>query len=164
MKRLFALGLALMMSLALCACSGEIAKVGGALGGSSPYVGKYLCTSVVMEEVELGGDGEYLDLMNGGKCSFFLYDSPDDGTWSVEGETLTITVPYADMDLTAAGLIQDGIITMTIPELNNATLTFQKEGLEEEQTAAADEEAGAPAEEAPAEADAGETAPAETAE
>lgn len=180
MKKLLVLTLALMLALTLCACgSGEKAAA------DDPNVGKYLCTSVVMEGMELGADGEYLDLQADGVCEFYFYESPDSGTWSLDGETLTMTVPYADMDLNATGTLKDGVITMTIPELGDATMTFQLEGIEEaapaeeeapaegteeaapaeEETPAEETEEAAPAEEAPAEETteeaAAETAPAE---
>ena len=151
MKKLLVLGMTLLLALALCACGGAEAEP------DDPNVGLYECTSVVMESVELGADGEYLDLQNDGKCAFFFYEDPDNGTWTLDGENLSINIPYSDMELNATGTLKDGVIVMTIPELGNATMTFQKESTEE---ATAEE---APAEEAPAEEAPAEEAPAEEA-
>ena len=155
MKKVLALGLAVLMALALCACGGEEPAV-----TADPNAGRYLCTSVLLEGMELGADGEYLELQNGGVCTFFFYETPADGTWSLDGEALTITVPYSDMELNAAGTLKDGVITMTVPEMGDATLTFQMEGTITETAETVTEEA--PAEETPAEAPAEET-PAEEA-
>ena len=48
MKRLSALFLALLMALSLCACG----------GGVDPALGKYNCTSIVMNDINLDGSGE----------------------------------------------------------------------------------------------------------
>ena len=156
MKKLFVLGMALLLALALCACGSAEAEP------DDPNVGLYECTSVVMESVELGAEGEYLDLKNGGECDFFFFKNIYEGTWSLDGENLSITIPDSDMELNAAGTLKDGVIVVTIPELHNSTMTFQKETAEEAPAEEALTEE-APAEEVPAEEALTEEAPAEEA-
>ncbi len=123
MKKLCALALVLALGLCLAAC-------GGGSSEPDPNLGKYNCVSVEYDGVDLGSDGEWLELRENGECSLFLIESPDDGTWELNGTDLTVTIPYSDGDVTLTGTLAGGIATLDIEDL---LCTFVQEGSEAEE-------------------------------
>ncbi len=123
MKKLCALALVLALALCLAAC-------GGGSSEPDPNLGKYNCVSVEYDGVDLGSDGEWLELRENGECSLFLIESPDDGTWEMNGTDLTVTIPYSDGEVTLTGTLAGGIATLDIEDL---LCTFVQEGSEAEE-------------------------------
>ncbi|MBR2667582.1 MAG: hypothetical protein IKD96_05450 [Oscillospiraceae bacterium] len=122
MKKLCALALVLALALCLAACGGG--------GQPDPNLGKYNCVSVEYDGEDLGSDGEWLELRENGECSLFLIDSPDDGTWKLNGSDLTLTFSFDDGDVTLTGTLAGGIATLDIEDL---ICTFVQEGSEAEE-------------------------------
>jgi hypothetical protein len=87
---------------------------------NSDLYGKYVATSVLFDGDEAGANGEYLELSSGGKAVLYLYDKPDDGTWTSSGDTLKLNI----MGTTLTGTIKDNSITMKIND--DATCVFTK--------------------------------------
>ncbi len=126
MKKLCALALVLVLALCLAACGS------GGGSGSEPdlNLGKYNCVSVEYEGEDLGSDGEWLELRENGECSLFLIESPDDGTWELNGTDLTLTFSFPDGEVALTGTLAGGIATLDIEDL---ICTFVQEGSEAEE-------------------------------
>lgn len=100
MKRLSALFLALLLALALCACGG---------GAEEPALGKYNCTSIVMNDINMDGSGEWLELKEGGKASVYMAGESRSAEYTLEDNALTITI---DGQQVATGTLDNGVLTM----------------------------------------------------
>lgn len=117
MKRLSALFLALLMALSLCACGGS--------GEDTAALGKYNCTSISMNDIDLEGNGEWLELQDGGKVALYVGGETHSGTFTLEENTLSMTI---DGQEAGSGTLENGVLTM---DILGATCVFQQETAEE---------------------------------
>ena len=115
MKRLSALFLALLMALSLCACG----------GGADPALGKYNCTSIVMNDIDLGSSGEWLELKDGGKASVYMGGETRSADYTLEENALTMTIDGQEV---GTGTLDNGVLTLEFLDL---TFVFEREAAEE---------------------------------
>lgn len=115
MKRLSALFLALLMALSLCACG----------GGVDPALGKYNCTSIVMNDINLDGSGEWLELKDGGKASVYMGGETRSADYTLEENALTMTIDGQEV---GTGTLDNGVLTLEFLDL---TFVFEREAAEE---------------------------------
>lgn len=115
MKRLSALFLALLMALSLCACG----------GGADPALGKYNCTSIVMNDINLDGSGEWLELKDGGKASVYMGGETRNADYTLEENTLTMTIDGQEV---GTGTLDNGVLTL---DFLGMTCVFEQEAAEE---------------------------------
>ena len=104
MKKLFALMMALIMTLCLCACGGG----GGDAAAEDPNLGMYTCVGTSISGMDMGVDGEWIELKSGGKVDVFLLGVEVDGTYTLEGEAITFELDGE----TAGGTLVDGVMTI----------------------------------------------------
>ena len=110
--------LAVVLAALLFSCVG---------GGDSddPNLGLYNGVSCSYAGMELGAEGEWVELKSGGKAKFLLMGDEFSGKWELEGEDLTVT-QGGD---TYYGTISNGILTL---DLEGVIYTFEKEITAEE--------------------------------
>ena len=117
MKKIIAFLLAMAMLLALAACgSSEPDPNAGIYYGT---VGTYSGFSMPVEKLFEGGCS--LELKNGGKGVITLGADPYNVKWSLEGETITVTLQGED----SIGTLKDGVIDIEFLGLG-LSLTFEK--------------------------------------
>lgn len=116
MKRVSALFLALLMTLALCACGGSL---------NSSALGKYHCTSIIMNDVHLEGSGEWLELKEDGKASLYMSGETRSTEYTLEDSTLTMTI---DGQQVGTGTLKKGVLTL---EILGTTCVFEQESDQE---------------------------------
>ena len=121
MKKTIALLLGLILSVSL------LAGCGG--GGSAAPTGKYFMTAMELEgedifalytEMGLSADNLYIELLSGGKCKISMMDETGEGTFKVDGKTITIS---ADGEEAFAGAIEGNKITL---EEDGNKMVFEK--------------------------------------
>ncbi len=89
-------------------------------------LGKYGCTYISVMGMELSGDdlalmGEsWLELKDGGKCIMMLMDDEIEGTWSLSGKKITVTLDGEK----AKGSLEDGILELTL-EVDGETMELK---------------------------------------
>ena len=125
MKRILAIALAALLLMAVLAACG---------GGDGKYLGKYQLSKVSSEgesytveefadlmgmEVDEVKNMMYIELKSGGKGTFNLDDEPQEVTWKVDGEKLTLTADGETVD----GTIKNDVITLGLDE---ETVEFTK--------------------------------------
>ena len=117
MKKIIALLLTLAMLLSLAACgSSEPDPNAGIYYGT---VGTYSGFSMPVEKLFEGGCS--LELKNGGKGVITLGEDPYNVKWSLEGETITVTLQGEE----SVGTLKDGVIDIEFLGLG-LSLTFVK--------------------------------------
>lgn len=114
MKRLSALFLALLMALSLCACG----------GGADSALGKYTCTSIVMNDIDLGSSGEWLELKDDGKASVYMGGETHSAEYTLEENVLTMTIDGQEV---GTGTLENGVLTL---EYLGMTCVFEQEAAE----------------------------------
>ncbi|MCF0123581.1 MAG: hypothetical protein HUJ67_05670 [Ruminiclostridium sp.] len=117
--------LALCLALCLCACgdTGERAQPGNShTAPNDPNLGLYLCTSVKVDDMDVGAAGQWIQLEPQGKAILSLTDETDEGQWSLAGSSFTLTV--ADKTV-AAGTLDRGVLTL---DLLGAQCVFLRDG------------------------------------
>lgn len=112
MKQLSALFLALLMTLSLCACGGSKAD---------PNLGKYNCTSIVMNDVNLGSGDEWVELQAGGKASVYMSGETRNAEYTLEENALTMTIDGQEV---GSGTLENGVLTM---DFLGMTCVFEQE-------------------------------------
>jgi len=128
MKRALVIGLVLLLSISMLAgCSS------GGSGSDTALTGKYFI--VAMEDAEgndwfamfpemgMSADEFYIELKSGGKATFMLGaddgDGPTEGTYKIDGKTITITIDGEDV----VGTIEGNKITT---EIEGTKMVFEK--------------------------------------
>lgn len=112
MKRVSALFLALLMALSLCACGGS---------QDSAALGKYHCTSISMNGINMEGNGEWLELKEDGKASLYMSGETRSAEYALEESSLTVTI---DGQQVGAGTLDKGVLTL---DILGATCVFAQE-------------------------------------
>ncbi len=128
MKRITALCLVLILLLSLCAC-GTQAETEAPVPEETPVVvtddpnlGRYTCTSITMEGMDLGSDGQWLTLKANGEAILFLGGKADEAKWTLSGTDFTLTM---GSETVATGILADGTLTARLMGMD---CTFVKEG------------------------------------
>ena len=105
MKKLAAILLALAMLFTLAAC-------GEKDNDSDPNLGRYEGTTiegmgVTMNFSDIYEGENYVELKSGGKCVMTLEGDAAEGTWTLNGENITITIEGID----STGTLKDGTLS-----------------------------------------------------
>ena len=103
MKRLFALFMALTMVLSLAACGEK----------DHPNAGIYNAVSCEALGVELGCEGEWLELKGNGKGTIFLMGEEYKCSWTLEGENFVLKNRGDEFH----GTLRNGIITLDFEDM-----------------------------------------------
>lgn len=121
MKKRIAILLTIVMMLSLAACGG---------GEPDPNAGKYQGISakalgMTMDMSEVYPGETWVELKSGGKGNIMLDGEEFPMKWTLDGETITITIDGVD----SVGILADGVITVE-PMNMGVEMTFLKEGAE----------------------------------
>lgn len=120
MKKLLAVVLTLVVVFSFSACGGG--SSGGSSGDSAPVEGKYVCTSIVMLDEEIGADDSYFELKEDGSGIYQSAGIELDASWEMDGENITIkTEMFED---TYSGTLKDGVMIL---DMGGSTCTYEKE-------------------------------------
>ena len=130
MKRSIALLLAISLLASLCACGGQPQEppedpapaVSAPEVTEDPNLGHYTCTAVTLDGMDLGADGQWLELQPEGKALLFLGGEADEARWTLSGTTFTLTM---GSETVATGTLADGTLTA---DLMGMACTFEKSG------------------------------------
>ena len=92
------------------------------IGGSDddPNLGLYNGVSCVYSGLELGAEGEWIELKSGGKLSVMLMGDEYSGRWELDGEDLTMT----QAGDTYYGTLKDGVLVL---DMGGIIYTYEKE-------------------------------------
>ena len=131
MKKLAAILLALAMLFTLAAC-------GEKDNDSDPNLGRYEGTTiegmgVTMNFSDIYEGENYVELKSGGKCVMTLEGDAAEGTWTLNGENITITIEGID----STGTLKDGTLVVDFMEMG-MPMTFVKGGASAPKTSTAD--------------------------
>ena len=134
MKKIIAILLTVAMLLSLTACGGKTAE--------DPNAGKYQGISakalgMTMTMSELYSGETWVELKSGGKGTIMLDGDDYPLKWTLDGETITITVEGVD----SVGMLADGVITVDLMNMG-VEMTFLKEGAQMPAPKAAYNDAG----------------------
>lgn len=128
MKRMTTLCLVLVLLFSLCACGGqtqEPPEEPPVEVQTDPNLGRYLCTAVTLDGVDLGPSGQWLELDPGGKALLFLGSEADEAQWTLNGTAFTLTM---GSETVATGTLAEGTLTA---KLMGMDCTFIKEATQE---------------------------------
>ena len=90
-----------------------------------PNLGLYNAVSSTYGGFEMSAEGEWIELMSGGKMKINLMGDEYSGTWELEESELTVT----QAGDTYYGTLEDGVIVL---DLAGLTYTYEKEGTEQD--------------------------------
>ena len=128
MKKCTAFCLTLLLLLVLCSCGGqpqepvpETNEPPVTVTGD-PNLGRYLCTAVAMDGMDLGTDGQWLTLKEGGEAILYLGGEADEAKWTLSGTSFTLTM---GSETVATGTLAEGTLTAN---LMGMSCVFVKEG------------------------------------
>ena len=129
MKRLIAFCLSLCLLFSLCACgqaqeTTEAPEPQAAAATDDPDLGRYICTAVTMDGMDLGPDGQWLELMPEGKALLCLGGEAEAGKWTLSGTAITLTL---GSETVATGTLTNGTLTV---KLLGMDCTFVKDSAE----------------------------------
>ena len=88
---------------------------------NDPNLGLYNAVSCTYSGIELGTDGEWLELRSGGKMTIKLMGEEYDAKWELEGDRITVT----DHSGSFYGTLRDGKLTL---DLEGLIYIYEKEG------------------------------------
>lgn len=99
------------------------AVIAGNMGSSADkaVLGRYEGVSCVSEGIELGADGEWIELKSVGKTEIHILDDTYYGTWKLDGENITITQDGDNYH----GTLRDQVLRIRFEQLD---YTFAMEG------------------------------------
>lgn len=123
MKKIAAALLALMMLFAFTACGGKGADV----------TGKYTCVSAIYSDGSGEPYGEWLELKNGGKGTYYNGSFEYDLEWKLDGEAFKGKVTFMGMEDPMEGTLKDGVIKVKYGDVD---MSFAKDGAQGAGTAA----------------------------
>ena len=84
--------------------------------------GAYGCTALSIQDLSLDPEGKWIRLDSDGSAGICLAGEEEPGTWSVTGETVTLTLDGED----TVGTLQDGVLEITLREMSG---TYVRGGL-----------------------------------
>ena len=128
MKRMTTLCLVLVLLFSLCACGGqpqEAPKEPPATVQTDPNLGRYTCTAVTLDGIDLGPDGQWLELEPNSKALLFLGSEADEAQWTLNGTAFTLTM---GSETVATGTLAEGTLTA---KLMGMDCTFIKDAPQE---------------------------------
>ena len=137
-----------------------VALFGGGSGDKNdPNLGRYNGISCTYAGMELGAEGEWIELKSGGKLTMMLMGEEYSGKWKLDGENLTVT----QAGDTYYGTLSENVLTL---DLSEVIYVYLKDGAvlpEETQATEAPEATTVPPETEPAVTEPAQTeAPVET--
>ena len=98
-----------------------VSCIGGG-NADDPNLGVYNATSCVAVGMELGADGEWIELKAKGKVDMLLLGSEYSGKWKLDGENFVLTQAGTDY----SGTLKNGVLTL---DFAGMVYTFVKEGV-----------------------------------
>lgn len=131
MKGISQLCLMLVLLLSLCACGIQEESPPPALESpavtipADPNLGRYLCTSAVLDGIDLGSDGQWLELNSDGEALLYLGAEAEEATWTLNDAAFTLTIGREPV---AAGTLVNGTLTVNLMGMD---CIFVKETLPE---------------------------------
>lgn len=128
-KKPFLSVLTLVLSLTLCACGvsaepSEPMEAPVTAASNDPNLGTYTCTSVKMDDMDIGAEGQWIQLNAQGNAVIFLVDEPDEGQWSLNGSIFTLTITG---ETVGTGTLENGVLTL---DLMGTQCVFLRDGAE----------------------------------
>lgn len=129
-KRLLlpALALLLMSLLGLGACGGGTAEApvetASPTAAGDTSQGLYTCVSVKMDDMDIGAEGQWLQLSPRGQARIFLNQQPDPCQWTLNGTSFTLTMTGEKV---GTGTLKNGVLTL---DLMGTQCVFLKAGTE----------------------------------
>lgn len=106
--------LGFLLIVALAAVIG-IGMTGGSTGKADKAVlGRYEGVSCISEGLELGADEDWIELKSGGKTDIHIFDDTYRGTWTLDGENITITQDGDDY----CGTLRDQVLQIQFEHLD----------------------------------------------
>lgn len=119
--------LAALLALSLCACGSAPSETPAAAPAPAadpdPNLGRYLCTAVTVDGMDLGPEGQWILLKEDGLATVYLDREPDEGSWSLNGSLFSLSITG---DQVGTGILEDGIMTL---DLMGAHWVFLLEGV-----------------------------------
>ena len=98
-----------------------VAIFGGGGDKNDPNLGLYNGVSSTYEGMELGAEGEWIELKSGGKATLMLMGDEYSAKWKLDGENLTVTQAGDDY----YGTLKNGVLVL---DLSGVVYTYEKEG------------------------------------
>lgn len=95
--------------------------LGGKGGKDDPLLGRYEATSCVIGNVDVGADGEWIELKAKNKAEINIMGESFKGTWELDGEAFTFEQSGDKFE----GTLKNGVLTLDIEGMR---FTFEKEG------------------------------------
>lgn len=129
MKRLLPFCLVVILLVSLCACGEQpqdVPETPAVTVPNDPNLGRYTCTAVTMDGMDLGADGQWLTLNENGAAVLFLVGEPDEAKWTLNGTNFTLTM---GRETVAEGTLTQGTLTV---KLMGMDCTFVKEDVSQE--------------------------------
>ena len=99
MKKWISLLAAVILTMSLCACGGD------------SELGKYNCTSIVVNGMDLGAGEEWIELKEDGAAVLFIQNETHAATYTLDGKA--ISVSWAGQEV-GGGTLEDGKLTLDI--------------------------------------------------
>lgn len=115
----------LIVILALCLRKG---------GSKDPNLGRYEGVSCTVGGIELGAEGDWIELKEKGKADICIFNETASATWELSGEKFTLSETGAKYE----GTLKDGILTI---DFDGMVYVFRKEGSAPAETSEAAETA-----------------------
>lgn len=124
-KKLLLLPLLLSLSL-LAACAADQPKTPAeSTAANDDELGRYTCVSVQADGMDIGAEGQWIQLDPEGHALLFLMDTPDEGKWTRSGTKFTLT---QGGETVGRGTLQQGTLTL---DLMGTQCVFTKAGTAE---------------------------------
>lgn len=122
MRKTF-LTLALLTLTLLGGCTADTAKPPAeSTAASDAELGRYTCVSVQADGMDIGAEGQWIQLDPRGHALLFLMDTPDQGKWSRSGSKFTLT---QGGETVGRGTLENGKLTL---DLMGTQCVFTKDG------------------------------------
>lgn len=124
MRKNFLLPLLTLLTLALLGgCSADAPKPQAeSTTASDSELGRYTCVSVQADGMDIGAEGQWIQLDPHGHALLFLMDSPDEGKWTRSGNKLTL---IQGGETVGRGTLESGRLVL---DLMGTQCVFTKDG------------------------------------